>query len=43
MEIAQTIILGLILLTLFVILWHLNRESKMPIDFKRVRKEDRYI
>lgn len=43
MQIAQFIILCLILLTLVAILWHMNRESVIPVEFKRVRKEDRYI
>lgn len=43
MELAQTILLGLILVTLIVILWHMNRESALPVEFKKVRREDRYI
>lgn len=43
MEIAQTILLGLILVSLVVNIWQHNRESSLPIEFKRISKEDRYI
>lgn len=43
MEIAQTILLGLILIAVCVIIWQSNRESAIPFEFKRKVEKDRYI